>query len=99
MLDKYNDIKRIIDKVLNDYCISGQGECGLKKIKDCIIDDNSDDNSFSSFENDLDNRKVRKKGVSKEESLKVYSSQFFSFVKHNPISFYFYIAFAKYEIL
>ena len=30
ILDKYNDIKRIIDKGLNDYRVSDQGNCGLK---------------------------------------------------------------------
>ena len=31
--------------------------------------------------------------------MKVYSSQFFSFVNNNPISFYFCTAFVKHEIL
>ena len=31
--------------------------------------------------------------------MKVYSSQFFSFIKHNSISFYIYKAFVKHEIL
>ena len=30
ILDKYNDIKKIIDKALNNYCVSDQGDCGLK---------------------------------------------------------------------
>ena len=44
------------------------------KIDDCAINDDSDNNSFSSFKDDLDKGKVWIKGVSKEESLKVYLS-------------------------
>ena len=39
-----------------------------------IIDDNSDSNSFSSLDDNIEKEKVWKKGVSKEESLKVYYS-------------------------
>ena len=31
ILDKYNDIKKIIDEALNNYRISGQGDFRLKK--------------------------------------------------------------------
>ena len=44
---------KIINKELNDYCVSGQGNCGFKNNYDCIIDSVSDGDSFSSLDNDF----------------------------------------------
>lgn len=79
--------------------MSGQGDCGLKSDDDCAIDILKDDDSLSSSENNFSEKKSRKKGESKEESLKTHSSQFFSFVNHNPVAFYFCTVFVKYKIL
>ena len=103
--DKHNNIKKHIDYGLHNYRVSGNSECGLKISKKgniSIIDDREDlddsDNSFNSYIKAPED-KDKKKGVSIKDSLTVYSAEFFSYVQHNPILFYFYKAFITYDIL
>ena len=90
-------MKKHIDFALHNFCASGQGDSGKKRNNNA--DDNDNDDSYNS----LDSVEVvwndNKKGISKEYSLKVYSSNFFSFVKHNPVLFYFYTAMIIYNLL
>ena len=92
-------MKKIIDKALIDYRASGQGEGGLSDMDNIGSSNEDDDDSLSSLENDCNKKYDTTKGVSKVDSLKKYSAEFFSFVNHNPVAFYFYIAFVKYDML
>ena len=93
---KHNDINKHIDYGLHNYRASRHGECGIKISKKSnmnVIDEGEDsdvsDNSLDSCIETLED-KEKKKGVSKKDSLTVFSTKFFSYVQYNPVLFYFY---------
>ena len=99
---KYNDLKKLIDYALHNFRRSGNGDGGLKSSGATIgdaIDEVFEDESVDSLESFQNSPKKARKGVSKIESLTVYSSDFFSFANYNAILFYFYTAFIKYDLL
>ena len=90
---KCNDVKKLIDCALHNFRRSGNGDGGIKSSGTApgdAIDEAFDDERVDSLESFNENSpKKARKGVSKVESLTVYSSDFFSFANHNPILFYF----------
>ena len=84
---KHAELRKYIEKALIDFRASGQGENALGF--------SDDEHSISSMASTEDNPI----GVSMEHSLKTHSTEFFAFVKEDPVLFYFYTCFIKNDML
>lgn len=86
---KYNEVRKIIDYALVKFRKSGQGD-GICEDGSISSDSNGSTNSVSRSEI---------KGVSVEDSLNKYSSDFFNFINLDAHIMYFYTAFINYDLL